>query len=143
VVGPSPLPPSEAIFTMDGTSRLAFLPSIDLAPGDSALFAIAADGSTRRRFAAAEETPSRVPYADRGGRGAGEVRAGVPGRLRFASYVLRQRVYGTRADALVFPDGDDVIGLDPRSGCVVISPGAPPGPITATYRVGRGAAIGA
>src|SRR5204863_194688 len=83
--------------------------------GESAPFTIDEDGSTRSRFATSDEATGRLPYAERGGRDAVDLRLSVPGRLAFTRYGLRQRIYGTWPAALAFPDRDDVIGLDPRT----------------------------
>jgi hypothetical protein len=143
VIGPPPLPPSEVVFTVGGTSRLAFLPSLDLAPGESALFTVEDDGTTARRFVSLQEAAGRTVYGALAARAGGPFRLNVPGHLAAKRFVLRQRFYGPWTTPLSFPDGEDVVGLDPRDGRAVVPASAPPGPITATYRVGRGALLGA
>jgi hypothetical protein len=144
VLGAPPLPPAEIVFTIDGRSRLAFLPALDLAPGATQLFVVGADGSTRRRFPAVDEARARPPYAGDARRAAGAFRHAVPGRLSSNHFVLRQRAYGSwEAPHLVTEVREDVVGIDPRTGRAVLPPSAPKGAVTASYRVGRGAHLGA
>jgi hypothetical protein len=144
VLGAPALPPSEIIFSLGGRSRLAFLPALELAPGTSQLFVIGADGSTRRRAPALDDARPRAPYASDLRRAADEPRLNVPGRLSPRPFVLRQRAFGAWAAPIAIAETrDDVIGFDPRNGRVVLPPSAPPGDVTASYRVGRGGHLGA
>src|SRR5262249_61571429 len=79
VLGPPPLPPSEVIFTLAGQNRLAFLPAVDLAVDDSALFALADSGASVLRHTSREEGAGRPPYGDRSARTAGAFRPSAPG----------------------------------------------------------------
>ncbi|MFO0762629.1 MAG: kelch repeat-containing protein [Byssovorax sp.] len=143
LLGPSPLPPSEVLFRLGGDSHLAFLPALDLMVGESVSFSVAEDGSTTRLFRDGELSVWSGPYPDTRARAPGVFRLGVPGRLSVHPYRLRQRCFGRFDAPVAFTDAEGVIGLDPRHGRVVLPPGAPPGEVTASYTVGRGAGLGA
>lgn len=135
VFGAQPLPPSEIVFSLLGRRRLAFLPELDLRPiaGQDALdLALLGDGSTTR------------PQSGQILRAADGFGIGVPGRLGRHRFVLRQRTLGAEVEPhLAASAPSDVFGLDPRLGRVVLPRNMPSGAITASYRAGRGSAIGA
>ncbi|SDZ14847.1 Phage tail protein (Tail_P2_I) [Micromonospora pattaloongensis] len=152
VVGPPPLPPSEVTFRLAGRGRIAFLPALDLPAADAvAVHAVRDDGSTVRRYLPGEVAePSlrlgagRAAPTDR--RAAPAQRLGVPGRLAWAPLRLRQVSLG-RWDTPLARDGghelDAHVGLDPRLGRLLVPAALADGVVTASYRVARGAPIGA
>ncbi|WP_437942630.1 phage tail protein [Sorangium sp. So ce341] len=145
VVRPAPLPPSEVLAAQDGAAVLAFLPAVDLAVAESATFTLAESGAATLALAPGETAPVFVPspYGRVDARRAPPSRLGVTGRLAFAPYLLRQRSLGAWQDPALAPDADDVVGLDPRLGRVLLPAGAPAGRITVAYRRGAGALLGA
>ena len=154
VLGPPPLPASEVIFTLGGESHLAFLPPVDLpadANADGVVYDVAVDGSTRQRFEPGELVPMHTrpggalwSRLDR--RDADVCRIGRPGRLARHRFLLRQRNLG-RWDEPLVRDDPAVIALDPRTGRVRVPQDvhvpAETGRIKASYRIGRGEALGA
>lgn len=147
VAGPSPLPPSEVVVTVGGTGMLAFLPALDPAPGEAIALTLSDDGSTRRWL------PPGLPVVDNLRLGAGRAappahrdapaaRIGIPGRLAWQPLRLRQVSLGPW-DQPVTLQLPDAVGVDPRLGRILIRAEIADGPVTATIRVGRSAAIGA
>lgn len=139
VIDAPPLPPSEVIFSLGGRRRLAFLPAIDLAIGQSVQLTLRADGST-------VSDSSSLPglYTDGHERTADAFRLGVPGRIDRHRYELRQRSYGNDVSLDGLPsDSSEIIGLDPRLGRFLLPRGAPAGEVTVSFHAGRGASIGA
>ncbi len=128
VCGPSPLPPSEVILKNGDSPLVSFLPALNLPVGGSQRFLLLANGSSQRLFAPGELPPTWIrpgaalfPAAERG---APAWRLGVPGRLRWTPYRLRQIHLGRWSEPLATL-AEDEIGLDPRLGRVILPPGAP------------------
>jgi hypothetical protein len=148
VVGPPPLPPSEVVFSMAGEGYIAFLPALDLArSADVGLFFVQRDGSTRRWF------PPGVPAqgslrlgagrdAPTDGRQASQPRLGVPARLAWQPFRLRQRSLGPWESPLALAL-EEIVALDPRLGRVLLPSQIAQGRLSASFRIGRSAALGA
>lgn len=166
IVGPSPLPESEVILNASGESVLVHLPALDLRPaafdGPETLlddesqnpglstrayetFHVALDGSTFRVGEAEDPLHERVGgalHASRASRSATRARLRIPERLEQSYFVLRQHSLAqwTEPTRLRAPD---VVGLDPRLGRVVLPHNFSEGRLTASYRTGHPAPIGA
>jgi hypothetical protein len=153
VIGPAPLPVSDAVFTQGGQGVLAVLPRLALAVGEAVRLRVATDGATFRRDppSAAEAARPRPLDTRFGGLLAEEVlaapssdgRYAQPGRLARRPWRLAQRSLGPW-DRLVgpAPADDGAVFLDPRLGRFVLPPAAPAGRVTVSCRVGRGGALG-
>ncbi len=147
VVGPSPLPASEVVFSMEGESHLAFLPELRLLPRERLRFHVANDGAT---FAEArpgqpiplDARPGGALHEGRLSASAGELRLALPGRLRRHFFRLLQRSLGPW-DSLLPRTEEGFVALDPRLGRVLLPGNAPSGQITLSARVGRGTCLGA
>ena len=150
VLGPPPLPPSELVFRLGGTGRLAALPAVDLPTGGGVvIFDVRDDASTARWFPPGEAArPSlrlgagRAAPTDR--RSVPAARLGAPGRLGWTPLRLRQASLA-RWDQPLAPafDLDGRIGVDPRLGRVLLPAALAAGRATVSYRVARAEAIGA
>lgn len=128
VCGPPPLPPSEVILQNGDSPMIGFLPALDLPVGDHRQFQLLADGSSQELFAPGRLPPVWVrpgaPLFPAAERSAPAWRLGVPGRLSWTPYRLRQIHLGRWSEPLA-PLAEDEIGLDPRLGRVILPPGAP------------------
>jgi hypothetical protein len=148
VVGPPPLPPSEVVFRQGGRGRVAFLPAVDIdRDEDGQQFSVRDDGSTDRRFPPGEEArPSLRLGAGRdaptGHRTAPAERVSAPGRLAWRPLRFRQLSLGAWDQPFAL-DLDDVVGVDPRLGRVLVRRELAGGRVSASFLVGRAAAIGA
>lgn len=167
VVGPSPLPASEVVFSMGGESWMAFLPALDLVPapldaGDGETldsdettgttstnsyrsFHVGTDGSTWLAGSGLDPLHTRrggALHASVVERAADRQRYGVPERLTRQFFLLRQRNLEPWDQPFVLAH-EDVVGLDPRLGRVLLPANAPRGHARASYRVGRPSGIGA
>ncbi|MCB9947527.1 MAG: hypothetical protein H6842_06845 [Rhodospirillaceae bacterium] len=147
-IGPTPLPPSEVVFTLSGDGHIAFLPALDLsAAGDIAIFFVKADGSTARWFPAgtAAQRSLRLGAGREApvlGRDAPARRIGVRGRLGWQPLRLRQRSLGPWDRPLAL-DLDDIVALDPRLGRMAMRAELGQGRLEVLYRIARAAALGA
>jgi len=166
VCGAPPLPASELVFAPAGEAVLIHLPALDLVPagldvGEDLLddeannpgipetahvtFHVAGDGSTFVVGAGDEQLHAREGgslHASLAARTASVPRFGIPERLARHYYLLRQRSL-ERWDTPMHVVDDGVIGLDPRLGRVLLPGNVSHGRISASYLVGRPAAIGA
>ncbi len=147
-VGPSPLPPSEVLFTMASEGHLAFLPAVDLSgAGDVDVFIVKANASTERWFPAGTEgrrslrtgAGREAPVL---GRDAPARRMGVSGRLGWQPLKLRQRSLRPWDQPLAL-DLHDTVALDPRLGRVVMRADLADGRLDATCRIARASPLGA
>ena len=157
VIGPSPLPSSDVVFTQGDHGALAVLPRLDLAVGDSVRLRVASDGATFRRDPpTAAQTARPRPLDTRfGGLFADEAlaapasnnRYAQPGRLSRVPWRLAQRSLGPW-DSLIAPhddprnSDDGELYLDPRLGRFVLPTAAPHGRVTVSCRIGRGGVVG-
>jgi hypothetical protein len=148
VPGPVPLPPSEVLVDVGARAQVAFLPALDPPDGGLALLLLDADGSSREwappgtparpslRLGAGREEPAGV-------RPAPAARLGVPGRLGWHPFRLRQ-VDLSAWDRPLALDLDDAVAVDPRLGRVLVRRAAVAASrFTATTRTARAAALGA
>jgi hypothetical protein len=148
VVGPPPLPPSEVIFRVGGRGRLAFLPAIDVnLTTDQPLFVVRDDASTSRQQPAGVETAPSLRlgagrHAPTGGRAERTDRLAAPGRLGWRPLQVRQLNLAPWAQPFAL-DLDDVVGVDPRLGRMLVRLELVAGRVSASFRQGRAAAIGA
>jgi hypothetical protein len=148
VLAPPPLPPSEILFTMAGMGYLAFLPALDLVRSDDVeVFFVQRDGSTRRWFAPGVPALASIRLgagreAPTDGRRAVQRQIGVPGRLRWQAFRLRQRSLGPWERPLAL-DLEETIALDPRLGRALLRAPMAQGQLSTSYRIGRAAALGA
>ncbi|HNH47165.1 MAG TPA: kelch repeat-containing protein, partial [Myxococcota bacterium] len=128
ISGPPPLPPCEVILRNGDSPLISFLPALDLPVGGSQQFQLLADGSSQRLFDPGRLPPvwlrPGAPLFPAAERGAPAWRLGVPGRLSWTPYRLRQIHLGRWSEPLA-PLAEDEIGLDPRLGRVILPPGAP------------------
>ncbi|MFO0925418.1 MAG: phage tail protein [Gemmataceae bacterium] len=147
VIGPPPLPPSEVLVTVGGKGRIAFLPAVDLADdGDARLFFLQGDGSTQRWYPAGEPARGSLrlgagreqPTAERT---APAPRIGIPGRLAWAPFRLRQRNLEPWLRPLAL-DLSGTVALDPRLGRVALPAAIACGRLGASFQFGRAAALG-
>src|SRR6185436_7395273 len=157
VIGPSPLPSSDVVFTQGDHGALAVLPRLALGVGDKVRLRVASDGATFRHDPpTAAETARPRPLDTRfGGLLADEAlaappsdnRYAQPGRLARAPWRLAQRSLGPW-DLLIAPasdprnSSDGEVYLDPRLGRFVLPTAAPVGRVTVSCRIGRGGEIG-
>ncbi len=151
IAGPTPLPPSQVMFSLGGAGHLAYLPAVDALSGGAVTFDVDDDGASRRVFApgvAAEDLARPgAPMSAQSilGRAEAVYRLGVPTRLSHAPFVLRQRnlaswdALGSEAPD---PRGAGVIGLDPRLGRVLLGTEVPNEPVRYSAYGARGARIG-
>jgi len=147
MTGPPPLPPSEVVFSKGADAQIAFLPAIDLTrTGDSLLFHVDNDGSTRRWFE--DGTLAEPTLRLDGPRAASTLerresapRIGVSGRLSWAPLKLRQCSLGPWDNPLAL-DLDNGVGFDPRLGRLAVRRAIGLGRITLDHRIGRAGAIG-
>lgn len=147
-VGPPPLPPSEVVFRLGGLGRVAFLPAVDVDRADDRQqFSILNDGSTERWFQpGVEARPSLRLGAGRDartdGRTAPASRVSAPGRLDWRPLRIQQLNLGPWDQPFAL-DLDDVVGVDPRLGRILLRRELAGGRVSARFRVGRASAIGA
>jgi hypothetical protein len=147
VIGPPPLPPSEVLFTVAGTGRIAFLPAVDLADDDDALlFFVHEDGSTERWFPPGEPARGTLRLGAGREQAVAERRApatqiGVPSRLEWEAFRLRQRNLEPWDRPLAL-DLSRTVALDPRLGRVALPASIARGRLGAGIMFGRAAALG-
>lgn len=146
VPGPVPLPPSEVLVDDGAGAALAALPALDPADGAVALVLVDADGSghvwpgtvlrpSLRLGSPREASPTVRRLA--------ALRLGVPGRLGWAPFRVRQ-VDLTSWDRPLALTLDGEVAVDPRLGRVLAARDVVgPGRLAVTYRTGRAAALGA